>query len=167
MSPDAGGAKRATRVASKLGADCAIIAKERLKANEVSAMRLVGNVEDSVCVLVDDMADTCGTLAKAANLLKEQGAKKVFAYVVHGVLSGKAIATINSVHLIALTCFRHFVRIPKPLLSIPQCGALEKIVVSNTIPQGPNLKQCKKLEVAAFFFSFRRFAFFGDKTKGD
>lgn len=76
VSPDAGGAKRATRVASKLGADCAIIAKERLKANEVSAMRLVGSVEESVCVLVDDMADTCGTLVKAANLLRGQGAKK-------------------------------------------------------------------------------------------
>ena len=102
VSPDAGGAKRATRVASKLGAECAIISKERLKPNEVSGMRLVGNVEGSYCVLVDDMADTCGTLAKAAQLLKEKGAIKVFAYVVHGVLSGKAIQIINTVYIIAV-----------------------------------------------------------------
>ncbi|KAI9091505.1 ribose-phosphate pyrophosphokinase [Phlyctochytrium arcticum] len=96
VSPDAGGAKRATSIADKLDLEFALIHKERKKANEVSRMVLVGDVKGRDCILVDDMADTCGTLAKAAQVLQENGARKVFALVTHAVLSGKAISVINA-----------------------------------------------------------------------
>ncbi len=83
VSPDAGGAKRATAIADKLDVDFALIHKERKKANEVSRMVLVGEVKGKICVLVDDMADTCGTLGLAAKVLTENGATKVYAIVTH------------------------------------------------------------------------------------
>jgi ribose-phosphate pyrophosphokinase len=81
VSPDAGGAKRATAIADKLDVEFALIHKERKKANEVSRMVLVGDVKDRVCILVDDMADTCGTLGLAAKVLIDNGATKVYAMV--------------------------------------------------------------------------------------
>jgi ribose-phosphate pyrophosphokinase len=95
VSPDAGGAKRATSMADRLDLPFALIHKERSKPNEVSRMTLVGNVEGMIAVLVDDMADTCGTLAKAAEVLREKGAKDVVALVTHGILSGKAVETLK------------------------------------------------------------------------
>jgi ribose-phosphate pyrophosphokinase len=83
VSPDAGGAKRATAIADKLDVEFALIHKERKKANEVSRMVLVGDVHDRTCILVDDMADTCGTLGKAADLLLDNGAVRVLAIVTH------------------------------------------------------------------------------------
>lgn len=123
VSPDAGGAKRAMRVAKKLGVGCAIISKERLKANEVASMRLVGSVDGKMAILVDDMADTCGTMVLACRTVKEAGAQEVHAYVVHGVLSGPAIKRIN------------------------ECEALTSMVVTNTIPQCTNQQNCRKLFV--------------------
>jgi ribose-phosphate pyrophosphokinase len=127
VSPDAGGAKRAAAIADKLDVDFALIHKERKKANEVSRMVLVGDVRDRVCILVDDMADTCGTLGLAAKLLMENGAKKVYAMVTHAgiifshiVLSGKAISVINS-------------------------SCLEQLIVTNTIPQHEQIEKCPKL----------------------
>ena len=99
VSPDAGGAKRATSIADKLDVEFALIHKERKKANEVSRMVLVGDVRDRVCILVDDMADTCGTLGLAAKVLIDNGATKVYAMVTHAVLSGKAIQVINDSQL--------------------------------------------------------------------
>lgn len=81
VSPDAGGAKRATAIADRLDLDFALIHKERKKANEVSRMVLVGDVRGKVCVLVDDMADTCGTLVLAAKTLIDNGALSVYAIV--------------------------------------------------------------------------------------
>ncbi|KAG8913881.1 hypothetical protein FRC01_004342 [Tulasnella sp. 417] len=95
VSPDAGGAKRATSMADRLNVDFALFHKERKKANEVSRMILVGNVKDKTAVLVDDMADTCGTLALAAQHLIEAGAKQIIAIVTHGILSGNALETIE------------------------------------------------------------------------
>ena len=114
VSPDAGGAKRATSIADRLNTAFALIHKERPRPNVVGRMVLVGDVQDKIAILVDDMADTCGTvsatgrsdvftqpanipaqLAKAAETLNEHGAKKVFAIVTHGILSGKAIDIIN------------------------------------------------------------------------
>merc|ERR1712230_300309 len=77
VSPDAGGAKRATSIADKLDLPFALIHKERSRPNEVSRMTLVGTVQGKVAILVDDMADTCGTLAKAADTLIKHGAKAV------------------------------------------------------------------------------------------
>jgi ribose-phosphate pyrophosphokinase len=121
VSPDAGGAKRATSIADRLDLEFAIIHKERKKANEVSRMTLVGNVTDKVAIIVDDMADTCGTLAAAAKILIDNGAEKVYAIVAHGVLSGKAISVIND-------------------------SLLEQVVVTNTIPHDEKQAICPKLK---------------------
>ncbi|KAF1855116.1 hypothetical protein Lal_00003848 [Lupinus albus] len=96
VSPDAGGAKRATSLADRLNTGFALIHKERPRPNVVGRMVLVGDVSDKVAILVDDMADTCGTLAKAAATVNEHGAREVYAIVTHGILSGKAIDTINN-----------------------------------------------------------------------
>jgi ribose-phosphate pyrophosphokinase len=91
VAPDAGGAKRADIVAKILGCGLALCSKTRSKPNVVDSMRLVGEVEGKTAILVDDMADTMGTLCMAAELLKESGAKSVHAAVVHGVLSDPAL----------------------------------------------------------------------------
>ncbi|KAI8927911.1 phosphoribosyltransferase-like protein [Entophlyctis helioformis] len=121
VSPDAGGAKRATAIADKLDVDFALIHKERKKANEVSRMILVGDVRGRPCILVDDMADTCGTLGLAAKVLMDNGATKVYAMVTHAVLSGKAIGVINS-------------------------SALTSVIVTNTIPHEDKKLLCPKLD---------------------
>ncbi len=92
VSPDVGGAARAQSYAKRMmqKADLALIHKERELPNQVANVRLVGNVEGKVALIIDDMLDTCGTLAKAAELLKASGATKVYAAVTHGVLSGPA-----------------------------------------------------------------------------
>lgn len=120
VSPDAGGAKRAAALADALDLNFALIHKERQKANEVSRMVLVGNVQGKLCILVDDMADTCGTLVKAADTLISHGAESVVAIVTHGILSGKAVERINA-------------------------SPLEKVVCTNTVPHGHLELQCPKL----------------------
>lgn len=122
VSPDAGGAKRATSLADRLDLPFALIHKERPRPNEVGRMVLVGNVVDKVCILVDDMADTCGTLAKAAAVVKEHDAREVVAIVTHGILSGPAIDNINK-------------------------SVLSQVVVTNTVPLGDKLERCPKLKV--------------------
>ena len=109
VSPDAGGAKRATSMADKLDLPFALIHKERSRPNEVSRMTLVGNVKGKIAVLVDDMADTCGTLAKAAEVLFENQATDVVALVTHGILSGKAVETLRN-------------------------SKLSRLVITNTVP---------------------------------
>lgn len=105
VSPDAGGAKRAASLADQLDLNFALIHKERARANEVSKMMLVGDVRDKICIIVDDMADTCGTLAKAAStLINTGGAKEVIAIVTHGILSGNAISNINNSQLTYVAC---------------------------------------------------------------
>ncbi|MDO8562179.1 MAG: ribose-phosphate pyrophosphokinase [bacterium] len=97
VSPDAGGVVRAQSFAKRLmkSADLAIIHKERDVPNQVARMKLIGDVKDKVALIVDDMADTCGTLATAAKLLVESGAREVYAATTHGVLSGSAQETIE------------------------------------------------------------------------
>jgi ribose-phosphate pyrophosphokinase len=112
----------ATAIADRLGVDFALFHKERKKANEVSRMVLVGDVKGKTAILVDDMADTCGTICLAASQLKEHGAERVFAFVTHGILSGAALATIAS-------------------------SPLEKLFVTNTIPQSEHRARCEKIEV--------------------
>ncbi len=100
VSPDIGGVVRARAVAKQLNdTDLAIIDKRRPKANEAQVMHLIGDVKDRTCIIVDDMVDTAGTLCKAADALKEFGAKKVVAYVTHPVLSGKAVDNIKGSQL--------------------------------------------------------------------
>lgn len=121
VSPDAGGAKRVTSIADRLNVEFALIHKERKKANEVASMVLVGDVTDRVAILVDDMADTCGTICHAADKLMEAGATKVYAILTHGIFSGPAVSRINN------ACF-------------------EAVVVTNTIPQGGHMKDCPKIQ---------------------
>ncbi|CCF60536.1 hypothetical protein KAFR_0K01820 [Kazachstania africana CBS 2517] len=104
VSPDAGGAKRVASIADKLDLNFALIHKERQKANEVSRMVLVGDVTDKICLLVDDMADTCGTLAKACDTLLQHGAKEVISLVTHGIFSGDAEAKIANSKLSRIVC---------------------------------------------------------------
>ncbi|MFA7309900.1 MAG: ribose-phosphate pyrophosphokinase [Candidatus Paceibacterota bacterium] len=98
VSPDAGGVVRAQSYAKRLmkAADLAIIHKERDIPNQIARMKLIGDVKGKIALIIDDMADTCGTLARAAALLEESGAREVFAATTHGVLSGKANDTIDS-----------------------------------------------------------------------
>ncbi|PVU86035.1 hypothetical protein BB559_006705 [Furculomyces boomerangus] len=135
VSPDAGGAKRATSLADHLDLDFALIHKERKKANEVSRMVLVGDVKGKVAILVDDMSDTCGTLGLAAKTLVDNHATKVYAIVIHGVLSGNALEVINN-------------------------SVLSKVIVTNTIPHEHKKKLCPKLDTidisSVFAESIRR-----------
>lgn len=97
VSPDAGGVVRAQSFAKRLmkAADLAIIHKERDIPNQVARMKLIGDVKGKIALIVDDMADTCGTLARAAALLIESGAQEVYATATHGIFSGKAQETID------------------------------------------------------------------------
>jgi ribose-phosphate pyrophosphokinase len=97
VSPDAGGVVRAQSYAKRLmkAADLAIIHKERDIPNQIARMKLIGDVKGKVALIIDDMADTCGTLARAASLLEESGAREVYAATTHGVLSGSANETID------------------------------------------------------------------------
>ena len=120
VSPDIGGVVRARAFAKQLGTDLAIIDKRRVKANEAEVMHLIGEVKGRTCMIVDDMVDTAGTLCKAAEALKAEGASKVVAYATHPVLSGKAIENINN-------------------------SVLDSLVVTDTIPLSEAAKKCSKI----------------------
>jgi len=120
VSPDIGGVVRARAFAKQLDIDLAIIDKRRPKANEAQVMHLIGEVKDRTCLIVDDMVDTAGTLCKAADALKEQGALKVVAYCTHPVLSGNALENING-------------------------STLDSLVVTDTIPLSTEARNCKKI----------------------
>ncbi len=121
VSPDVGGVVRARAVAKQLGdIDLAIIDKRRPKANESQVMHIIGDVDGRDCVIVDDMVDTAGTLCKAAEALKNHGARRVVAYCTHAVLSGAAINNLmNSV--------------------------IDELVVTDTIPLSEAAEQCGKI----------------------
>lgn len=96
VSPDVGGVVRARHLAKRIGADLAIIDKRRERAGESEVMNVIGEVKGKICILVDDIVDSGGTLCNAAGALINKGAKEVHAYVVHGVLSGKAVERVSS-----------------------------------------------------------------------
>ena len=100
VSPDVGGVVRARAIAKRLDdTDLAIIDKRRPQANQAEVMNIIGDVRDRTCVLVDDIADTAGTLCSAATALKGHGASRVVAYCTHAVLSGAAVDNIERSHL--------------------------------------------------------------------
>ena len=123
VSPDAGRVKVAERYANTLGADLAIVHKRRVRGakNQVEAKEVVGEVEGRVCVLIDDMIDTAGTIVAAAEQLTERGAKSVYCVATHGVFSGPAIDRLKN-------------------------SEFEKVVITNTVPLPPE-KQIDKIEV--------------------
>ena len=120
VSPDVGGVVRARAIAKRLDAELAIIDKRRPRANESTVMNLIGDVEGKICVMVDDMIDTAGTLCAAANALKDKGARRVVAYCVHPVLSGPAIDNITK-------------------------STIDEIVVTDTIPLSDAAKNCDRI----------------------
>ena len=94
VSPDVGGVARARDLAQRIDAPLSIVDKRRGKPGEVAEMTVIGDVKDKVCVIVDDIVDTAGTLCKAAEVLMENGAREVHSYITHGVLSGPAVDRI-------------------------------------------------------------------------
>ncbi|MDP2560946.1 ribose-phosphate pyrophosphokinase [Psychrobium sp. 1_MG-2023] len=97
VSPDIGGVVRARALAKLLDdSDLAIIDKRRPQANVAQVMHIIGDVEDRDCIIVDDMIDTGGTLCKAAEALKEHGARKIYAYATHAVFSGSAVENVRN-----------------------------------------------------------------------
>ncbi len=123
VSPDVGGVVRSRALAKVLDlSDLAIIDKRRDEGNQSEVMNVIGEVKGKDCVLVDDMVDSAGTLCNAAQALKERGARKVYAYIVHPVLSGDAIKKINK-------------------------SKLDQLVVTDTIPLSDSAKACKKIRV--------------------
>ena len=123
VSPDVGGVVRSRALAKVLGlSDLAIIDKRRDEANKSEVMNVIGDVAEKNCIIVDDIADTAGTLCNAADALKEQGASKVFAYIVHPVLSGQAIEKISQ-------------------------SKLDQLVVTDTIPLSEEAQSCKKIRI--------------------
>jgi ribose-phosphate pyrophosphokinase len=99
VSPDVGGVVRARALAKRLGADLAIVDKRRERAGESEVMNIIGDVDGRVCLLVDDIVDSGGTICNAAEALLAKGAKEVCAYATHGVLSGGAVARIQNSRL--------------------------------------------------------------------
>ena len=96
VSPDVGGVVRARGLAKRINAPLAIVDKRRERPGESEVANVIGDVDGGMCVLVDDIVDSGGTLLNAADALLEKGAKAVFAYITHGVLSGEAVARISS-----------------------------------------------------------------------
>src|ERR671915_247093 len=122
VSPDAGGAERARAYAKRLDAELAIIDKRRTDDGTAEVMNVIGDVRGRTCIIQDDIVDTAGTITKAATALKKNGAARVFACAVHGVLSGPAIERIES-------------------------APLDKLIVTNTIPLRGEAQSCKKIVV--------------------
>jgi ribose-phosphate pyrophosphokinase len=129
ISPDVGGVVRARAMAKQLGCDLAIIDKRRPAANVSEVMHVIGEIEGRNCVIMDDMIDTAGTLVKAAEVLKERGAKRVFAYCTHAVFSGPAIERIAK-------------------------SQLDEVVITNTIALNEAAKSCKKIRQLTVAFLF-------------
>ncbi|WP_428928232.1 ribose-phosphate pyrophosphokinase [Marinibacterium sp. SX1] len=102
VSPDVGGVARARELAKRINAPLSIVDKRREKPGEVAEMNVIGDVEGKICLIVDDMCDTAGTLCKAADVLMEHGAQEVHAYISHGVLSGPAVERITKSQMSSL-----------------------------------------------------------------
>jgi ribose-phosphate pyrophosphokinase len=122
VSPDAGGAERARAYAKRLGAELAIIDKRRTDDGTAEVMNVIGDVEGRTCILQDDIIDTAGTITKGATALKENGAAKVVACAVHGVLSGPAVERIEK-------------------------SPIDQLIVTNTIPLSAGGEACSKIKV--------------------
>ena len=129
VSPDVGGVVRARALAKQLGSELAIIDKRRPKANVSEVMHVIGEIDGRNCVIMDDMIDTAGTLVKAADVLKERGAKRVFAYCTHPILSGPAVERIAN-------------------------SQLDEVVITNTIPLSDAARGCKKIRQLSVAFLF-------------
>jgi ribose-phosphate pyrophosphokinase len=124
VSPDAGGVERARAYSKRLGTSLAIIDKRRPKPNVSEVVNIIGDVKGRDAIIVDDMIDTAGTLCAAAQAVKDQGARSVFAVASHGVLSHPAVERINA-------------------------SPLEELIITDTIPPRPDILACKKIKVCS------------------
>jgi ribose-phosphate pyrophosphokinase len=122
VAPDAGGAERARAYAKRLGAELAVIDKRRTDDGTAEVMNVIGAVQGRICIIQDDIVDTAGTITKAATALEAAGAQRIVACAVHGVLSGPAIDRI-------------------------QKSPIDKMIVTNTIPQSAASAACDKIVV--------------------
>src|SRR6476619_6166150 len=122
VAPDAGGAERARAYAKRLGAELAVVDKRRSDDGAAEVMNVIGDVAGRTCIIQDDIIDTAGTIVKAARALKDSGAERVLGCAVHGVLSGPALDRIEK-------------------------SALEKLIVTNTIPMTEERSRCGKIQV--------------------
>ncbi len=121
VSPDAGGVERARAYAKRLNAGLAIVDKRRSAPNQAKAMAIIGDVQDKIAIIIDDMVDTAGTLVEASGVIVESGAKAVHAYCTHPVLSGPAIDRISK-------------------------SSLSSLVATDTIPLSEEAKKCDKIK---------------------
>ncbi len=122
VAPDAGGAERARAYAKRLGADLAVIDKRRSDAGTAEVMNVIGDIKGRTCVIADDIIDTAGTIQKAALALRAEGATRVLACAVHGVLSGPALERIEQ-------------------------APLDRLIVTNTVPLAPDRAESSKIVV--------------------
>ncbi len=122
VSPDVGGVVRARALAKRLDADLAIVDKRRERAGESEVMNVIGDVKGRECVLIDDIVDSGGTLCNAADALLKEGAKEVYAYATHGVLSGGAVARIGA-------------------------SKLKNLVITDSIEAHESVRSCKNIRV--------------------
>jgi len=129
ISPDVGGVVRARALAKQLDCDLAIIDKRRPTANVSEVMHVIGEIDGRNCVIMDDMIDTAGTLVKAAEVLKERGARNVYAYCTHPVFSGPAVERMKASHI-------------------------DEVVVTNTIPLSDEARGCAKIRQLSVAFLF-------------
>ena len=124
ISPDVGGVARAREIAKRLNLALAIVDKRRSRPGEVDEMTIIGEVEGRTCIIVDDICDTAGTLCKAAQLLKDNGAEAVHAYISHGVLSGPAVERVKS-------------------------SVMESLVITDSIPLSDEAKAAKNIRTVS------------------
>ena len=122
VAPDVGGVERTRALGRNLNVGLAIIDKRRPKPGQSQVMNIIGNVKNQTCIIVDDIIDSGGTIINAAKALKNKGAKEVFVYITHGVLSGDAVKKINN-------------------------SVIKKLVVTDTIDNGEKVKSAKNIEV--------------------
>jgi ribose-phosphate pyrophosphokinase len=122
VAPDAGGAERARAYAKRLNAELAVIDKRRTDDGTAEVMNVIGDVSGRTCIIQDDITDTAGTITKAAVALKANGADRIFACAVHGVLSGPALERIEK-------------------------SPIDKMIVTNTIPLTSDKAHCEKIKV--------------------
>ncbi len=122
VAPDAGGAERARAYAKRLDAELAVIDKRRSDDGTAEVMNVIGDVQGRTCIIQDDIVDTAGTITKAATALKKNGAARIIACAVHGVLSGPALDRIEK-------------------------SPIDEMIVTNTIPQAKTREQCGKIVV--------------------
>lgn len=122
VSPDVGGVARARDLAQRIGCGLAIVDKRRNKPGEIAEMTVIGDVQGQTCLIVDDIADTAGTLCKAAEVLKGAGADDVHAYITHGVLSGPAVERVTN-------------------------SVMKSLVITDSIQPTDAVKACKNIRI--------------------